>query len=668
MCGIAGYFGKSIAPAEAAALLTRMAGTLSYRGPDDSGIHIDRDAGLAHRRLAIVGLSDGQQPMANADGSLVISYNGEIFNYVELRAALIAKGRQFRTHSDTEVILHLYDEMGPDCLSELNGDFAFALWDTKRRRMLLARDRMGVRPLFYTERAGTLFFASEIKALLTVPGIEAKLDPIALDQIFTLWTPIAPRTAFRNISELPPGHLMLIEDGRRTVRSWWRLEFPDHGTEALRPDAAEELRALLDDAIRIRLRADVQVGSYLSGGLDSSLISALAARAAPGRLRTFSVTFDTEEHDESRWQAMMAEALGTDHSAAPCHAGDIAQLFPEVVRHMERPVLRTAPAPLHMLSGLVHQSGLKVVLTGEGADELFAGYDIFREAKLRRFCGRQPGSTIRPQLFRRLYPYLPGLKQQSPEYLAKFFGAGADDIGDPLFSHRPRFRSTAAAKLFFSAELKAELADYDAAAELAAQLPPEFSRWHPLHQAQYLETAYLLPGYILSAQGDRVMMANSVEGRFPFLDPRIVEFASHLPPDAKLRGLKEKHILKTVAKGLVPDAIIERPKQPYRAPDSQAFAGACPAYLDEVLSSSALREGGLFNPAAVKKLKSKVLHQESNSFRDDAAFVGILSTQLWQAAFPAQTDDKRNTDGTDGHGRRYQDGNTQLHSRELPVR
>lgn len=633
MCGIAGYFGNSIAPAHRAPLLSRMAETLSYRGPDEGSIYVDGDAGLAHRRLSIVGLADGQQPMANADGSLVISFNGEIFNYVELRAGLIAKGRKFRTHSDTEVILHLYDEMGPACLSELNGDFAIALWDGRRRRLLLARDRMGVRPLFHAERGGTLFFASEIKALLAVPGIDAELDPIALDQIFTLWTPITPRTAFRGVSELPPGHLMLIEDGRVSVRAWWRQTFPDGAGSPARPDATEELRALLDDATRIRLRADVPVGSYLSGGLDSSLISALAVQAAPGRLRTFSVNFDTEEHDESHWQAMMAARLGTDHSAIHCQAGDIARLFPEVVRHVERPILRTAPAPLAMLSALVHRCGLKTVLTGEGADELFAGYDIFREAKLRRFCGRQPNSALRPLLFRRLYPYLPGLKRQTPEYLAKFFGAAADDIGDPLFSHRPRFRSTSAAKQLFSAELKAEIGTYDAADDLAAQLPPEFGRWHPLHQAQYLETAYLLPGYILSAQGDRVMMANSVEGRFPFLDPRIVEFASRLPPDMKLRGLKEKHIVKQAAKGLVPEAIIERPKQPYRAPDSQAFAGVTADYLEERLSLRAVAEGGLFNAAAVEKLKSKVLQQQTSSFRDDTAFVGILSTQLWLATF-----------------------------------
>jgi asparagine synthase (glutamine-hydrolysing) len=638
MCGVAGYFGKGVAPAEAKALLARMTSKLSHRGPDDTGIHIDGEAGLAHRRLSIVGLSDGHQPMSDPSDNLVISYNGEIFNYVELRNELIARGRKFRTQSDTEVILHLYAEKGLDCLDDLNGDFAFALWDTQQRCMVLARDRMGVRPLFHTQRGDTLFFASEIKALLTVPGIEASLDPFALDQIFTLWTPLASRTAFQGISELPPGHLMIIKDGRIDQRAWWRQSYPDAGHVRPRPDAVEELRALLDDATRIRLRADVPVGSYLSGGLDSSLVSTLAARAQPERLSTFSLGFDSEEHDESKWQALMATALGVEHTTVRCTAGDISELFPSVIRHVERPILRTAPAPLAKLSALVHQNGIKAVLTGEGADELFAGYDIFREAKLRRFCGRQPDSQWRPLLFQRLYPYLPGLQRQSPEYLARFFGAGDDRIDDLLYSHRPRFRSTSAAKLFFSPELKRELGDYDATAELASMLPPDFSRWHPLHQAQYLETSFLLPGYILSAQGDRVMMANSLEGRFPFLDPRIIDFAAALPPDMKLHGLREKHILKQAAKGLVPDAIIERPKQPYRAPDSQAFAATPPGYLADALSTDAVARGGFFNAAAVEKLKNKVLHQETASFRDDTAFVGIVSTQLWLDTFSTKTE------------------------------
>lgn len=643
MCGIAGYVGKGVRPDHAAPLLRQMAGELTYRGPDENGIHISGETGLAHTRLSIVGLSDGQQPMTHADGALVISYNGEIYNYVELRDSLIARGRRFRTGSDTEVILQLYEEMGPDCLNLLNGDFAFALWDVREQRLILARDRMGVRPLFYTERNGTLFFASEIKALLRVPGVEAEIDPIALDQIFTLWTPIPPRTAFRGISQLPPGHLMLIEGDRRTIRPWWKLEFPDRGAERAGSEPVEELKSLLDDATRIRLRADVPVGCYLSGGLDSSLISAIAARAVPEQLQTFSVTFDTAEHDESQWQAMMVERLGVRHSTIRCKAGDIARVFPQVVRHMEQPVLRTAPAPLYILSGLVHDNGMKVVLTGEGADEIFAGYDIFREAKVRRFCGRQPGSLRRPLLFQRLYSYLPGLKQQTPEYLAKFFGAGADDICDPLFSHRARFRSTAATKLFYSAGLKKMLGDYDAADELVARLPEEFSRWHPLHQAQYLETTFLLPGYILSSQGDRVMMANSVEGRFPFLDHRIVEFASRLPPEMKLHGLREKHILKEAAKGMVPEAIIERPKQPYRAPDSQAFASKPVVdYLEEALSPRVLSDGGLFNVAAVGKLKNKALQGQATSFRDNAAFIGILSTQLWQKAFTAKAADTHN--------------------------
>lgn len=624
--------------------MQRMANALTHRGPDESGVLVlDQipgspvSAGLSHARLSIVGLADGQQPMSSADGFLAISFNGEIFNYVELREEAIARGRRFRTGSDTEVILHLYEEMGLDCLELLNGDFAFAIWDGRRRQMVVARDRMGVRPVYHTMRDGVFYFASEVKSLLTVPGIEAEIDPIALDQIFTLWAPIAPRTPFRGIDELAPGHCMIVDaDGIRN-KPYWSLTFPDHDAardERSEEDVAEELAALLDDATRIRLRADVPVGAYLSGGLDSSIISALAAKHVPDRLRTFSVTFDSTEHDESAFQQEMVRALGTQHSSISCGDSDIATIFLEVIAYTERPVIRTAPAPLHLLSRLVRDEGFKVVLTGEGADEIFAGYDIFKEAAVRRFCARQPGSQMRPHLFRKLYPYLPGLQRQSPDYLAAFFGAGADSLDDPLFSHRPRLRGTAAAKLFYSGDLRATLGEYDATAEMASRLPADFKRWHPLHQGQYLETLFLLPGYILSSQGDRVAMAHGVEGRFPFLDHRLVEFASRIPPGMKLKGLREKHILRRAMGALLPEGIGSRVKQPYRAPDSESFSGTSePAYLAEAFSEDAVGSLGLFNPKAVEKLLEKTRRQGVSGFRDNAAFVGILSTQLWQARF-----------------------------------
>lgn len=634
MCGIVGFCGASLPDDAATVLLRRMCGTIAHRGPDDQGVFVGKGVGLGHRRLSIIDLSpNAAQPMATADTRIV--FNGEIFNHIELREGLIQRGRRFTTSSDTEVILHLYEEMGPDFVSLLNGDFALAIWDEQRRRLLLARDRMGVRPLFYTWRNGTFHFASEVKALLEVPGVVAEMDPIALDQIFTLWAPIAPRTTFKNISELPPAQMMIIEGGQARIRSYWDLAFPEGGGGDPRSqqDVAEELRALLEDATRIRLRADVEVGSLLSGGLDSSIVSALAVRMAPAGFRTFSVGFDDAEFDESAYQVIMTQALGTRHHAISCTADDIARVFPSVVHHSERPVLRTGPAPLYLLFEFLRRQGLKVALSGEGADEVFAGYDLFKEAGIRRFCARQPGSKIRPQLFRRLYPYLPALQQQTPEYLAAFFGTGADALDDPLFSHRPRIRATAGAKIFFSRELREAVAGYDAAEELAASLPEAFSRWHPLHQAQFIETRFLLPGYILSSQGDRMAMAHGVETRFPFLDHRLVEFAANIPARLKLRGLREKHILRKATVDLLPPSIGERPKQPYRAPDSSAFSGPAGAYAGELLSSEAIARTGLFNPQAAAKLLDKGRRGALGGFRDNAAFVGMLSTQLWSQEF-----------------------------------
>jgi asparagine synthase (glutamine-hydrolysing) len=317
----------------------------------------------------------------------------------------------------------------------------------------------------------------------------------------------------------------------------------------------------------------------------------------------------------------------------PCTTADIGRDFPAVIRSAERPILRTAPAPLMKLSQLAHSSGYKVVLTGEGADEVFAGYDIFKEAKIRRFCAAQPQSKRRPLLLKKLYPYLPQLKTQSQSYLEAFFGAQSES-SDPLYSHLPRFRTTAGAKLFFSAELRKALNGYDAMEELREKLPADFARWHPLSQAQYLETAHLLPGYILSSQGDRVAMASAIEGRFPFLDHRVVEFASRIPPKMKIFGLREKHLLREAMKDLLPAHISNRTKQPYRAPDCQSFVGPdAPQYVKHRMSAGDIATAGYFDPVAVGKLLHKCGNQKFVGFRDNTAFVGVLSTQLWHREF-----------------------------------
>lgn len=633
MCGIAGYYGQYHTSGEHETL-KRMIESLAHRGPDGMGFHADDDTGLAHARLSIIDIATGQQPMANAEGTVWITFNGEVFNYIELRRDLSARGRRFRTDSDTEVIIQLYEELGTDCVTMLNGDFAFAIWDSRRQLLMLARDRAGVRPLYYTKRNARLYFASEVKALLKVPGVTAEIDPIALDQIFTFWVPLAPRTAFKNIHELPPGHVLIASSKGTKVMPYWTLSYPEAGDEhALdrrsEAEIAEDLNALLLDATRMRLRSDVPVGAYLSGGLDSSLVSAMMKSLAPRNLRTFSVTFESEEFDESVFQAEMIRALATDHTSVKCTTADIAALFPGVIRHVEQPILRTAPAPLAVLASHVRASGYKVVLTGEGADEVFGGYDIFKETKVRRFCAARPQSRRRLLLLQRLYPYLPALKHQPQKYREAFFSSAMDDTSDVLFSHLPRIRTTAGAKNFFSADLRNALRGYDAMAELRDRLPREFGRWHPLSQAQFLETVYLLPGYILSSQGDRVAMAHAVECRSPFFDHRVMEFGARLSPRHKLRTLREKHILREVAGRFLPTAIANRPKQPYRAPDSAPFVAPwAAAYVAEVLEHGAVSELGLFEPRAVERLLRKCASQSSVGMRDSMAVVGVISTQI----------------------------------------
>lgn len=637
MCGIAGYFALTPRPLPGREVLARMVDAVRHRGPDDSGVYLDGRAALGHRRLSIIDLSGGRQPLSTADRMLWVTFNGEIFNYIELREALAKRGHAFRTQTDTEAILHGYAEHGPACVQHFNGDFAYALWDRRRERLVLARDRMGVRPLYYTQRDGVLVFASEIKSLLAYPGLRAELDPRALDQCFTFWAPLAPRTAFKDIHELPPGHQLIAERGAVTVKPYWRLTFPPRSERANASEAelAEEVESLLDDATRIRLRADVPVGSYLSGGFDSSATTALARRHNGENLRTFSLEFESPELNEAPWQRAMVQALRTDHSALRCRRSDIAAHFPEVIRHTERPIVRAAPAALYLLSRQVRDHGFKVVLTGEGADEVFGGYDIFKEAKVRRFWARQPSSKWRPLLLRRLYPYLGGLQSQPARYLEAFFRIGLERYDDPLFSHLPRFLLTRRIGQFYSGDLRSAINGYDPLEELRASLPAEFGSWHPLERAQYLETSCLLPGYILSSQGDRVAMAHAVEGRFPFLDHRVVELGARLPPGLKLKGLREKHVLREALGRYLPPEIAARPKQPYRAPDSESFVQpGAPDYVRELLSPEAILRTGYFEPRAVARLVAKCAQPLGPlSAGDNMAFVAILSTQLLHAHY-----------------------------------
>ena len=636
MCGIAGFFAlqpRALAPR---AVLERMVEAVRHRGPDDAGIYVDRRAALGHRRLSIIDLAGGRQPLSTADGSLWVTFNGEIFNYVELSAELVARGRQFRTRSDTETILHAYAEHGPACVRSFNGDFAYAIWDKRRERLVLARDRVGVRPLYYAVLDGILVFASEVKSLFLYPGLRAELDPLGLEQCFTFWTPLTPRTAFKGVHELPPGHQLIAENGELKIAPYWKLEFPRRGECRSRDErqAREEVEALLADATRIRMRADVPVGAYLSGGFDSSATTALAKRHNEG-LRTFSLEFESPELDESPYQRTLVEALRTEHSALRCKGSDIASSFEQVIRHTERPVLRAAPAALYLLSRQVRDHGFKVVLTGEGADEVFGGYDIFKEALVRRFWARRPDSKWRPLLLRRLYPYLGALQSQPPKYLEAFFRPGLEASDDPLFSHLPRFTLTRRIRQFYSADLAHSINGYDALEELRASLPAEFGSWHPLSRAQYLETGCLLPGYILSSQGDRVSMAHAVEGRFPFLDHRVVELGASLPPSYKVKGLREKHVLREALGRHLPRAIVERPKQPYRAPDSESFLHAeAPPYVEALLGPEAIRRAGYFDASAVRRLVQKCRSPLGRvSAGDNMAFLGILSTQILHSSF-----------------------------------
>ena len=636
MCGIAGFYQFQDNNDVRISTLRKMLTRIKHRGPDESGIYLSKNIGLGSVRLSIIDLSTGTMPLSNADNSLWIVFNGEIFNYIELREELATKGHTFRTHSDTEVIVHLYEEYGPDFVNKLNGQFAIAIWDKEKQELFLARDRVGIRPLYYTEIGETFVFASEIKSMLEFPAVKLKISPKAITEYFTFWTSLSPSTAFDGVYEVPPGTYMTISEKGIKTKTYWELPIckPNEYKYTNFKEAAKEFETLFSDAVKLRLRADVQVAAYLSGGIDSSVTTSFIKDISPDNLRTFSIGFTEKDYDESSYQNIAAEYFKTEHSSISCSPQDIAENFKDVVWHSEAPLLRTAPTPMSLLAKSVRDQNIKVVITGEGADELLGGYNIFKETKIRRFWAKDPQSKYRPLLLKKLYPYLPQMKNANSNVLKMFFGYKLSETSSPVYSHLLRWNNTSRIKNYLTQEYKDAIGDYDPISTIEQKLGNKLNGYDSLTKAQWIELNLFMSGYLLSSQGDRMGMANSIEGRYPFLDHRLIEFCMSLDPDLKLNGLNEKYLLKKLMKGRLPDSILNRPKQAYRAPIRSTFiSDSLPEYLKEMLSDKQIKDSGIFNPEHVSMLLEKMRTKNQVSEVDNMALTAILSTQILHDLF-----------------------------------
>ncbi len=639
MCGIAGFFSKEYSLDD----LEMMLALLGHRGPDEFGTFIDNEVAIGSSRLAIIEPDGGHQPVMNSDENVILAFNGEVYNHPELRTELRNRGCVLRTSSDSEVLLHCYLEFGEDFVNKLNGQFAISVWDRRKRQLLLLRDRMGMKPLFYYHTDATFVFASEIKALFTHNTIPKKINLRALDQIFTFWTTISPHTIFQDIYEVPPGHMIVVRDHKISITRYWDWPFPSMQQSHVSSykDESHEFVERLERSVDLRLRSDVEVGAYLSGGIDSSAIVSLANRTKQDNFKTFSISFSEKSYDERDAQQLVAKHLNTKHCMVECDNDDIEKVFKRVVWHTELPLFRTAPAPLFLLSQCVSEKGIKVVLTGEGADEILLGYDIFRELKIRRFWSRQPQSKWRSSLFKKLYAYLPHFQNQRYANIAigSFKSTLLED--SQFYSHLIRWNSNALNKIYFSEQTKKELNNYSATDDLGAILPDEFSQVDDVDRAQYLEVITLLKGYLLSSQGDRMCMANSIEGRYPFLDHEFVAYANALPQKLKLNSLRDKYILRKSMRKYLPEEILSRPKIAYQAPETRPFIRMDQSISETVskyLNRQSVEEAGIYNWAFVKQLVSKIKnsHLMRLGMRDNVAFVQILSTQILHALFLRQ--------------------------------
>ena len=586
MCGIAGYLDLRGGGRVRRDTLASMVSTLTHRGPDSAGCHVEPDVGLGFRRLRIVDLSSGDQPLYNEDRSLVLICNGEIFNEPELRREMIAKGHTFRTGTDVEVLLHLYEEHGIGLLDRLNGQFAFALYDSGRRRLLLARDHFGVNPVYFTTVDGQFVFASEVKALLRHPAVPRRADLVGLDQILSLPGPVSPRTLFEGVESLKCGHFLLVEDGHTSLHEYWDLDYPEgsageDGNGELEERHLEALADALRTSVRRRLRADVPVGVFLSGGLDSSLIAALAVEAAPEAAgRSFSITFSDAEIDESRFQRLMARRLGTEHHEILFESDDIAARLRDMVYHCECPVKETYNTCAMALAESVRAAGVTVVLAGEGSDELFGGYPGYRFDAFGR--GDREVDELEEALEEELRERVWG----DPRIFYEKDQVAFRDVKRALYSPRVRERFRQVDCLEHPVVERGRLRNR-----------------HALHQRSYLDFKLRLADHLLTEHGDRMVMAHSVEARYPFLDLEVVNVARRMPPGLKVKNFVEKYPVKRMAETVLPRSIVEREKFGFRAPGSALLLQNGCEWAHDLLSQDLVRRMGVFDPDLVERLR-----------------------------------------------------------------
>jgi asparagine synthase (glutamine-hydrolysing) len=631
MCGIAGAIDLRGQREFPAARLRAMTGAITHRGPDDEHIHIEPGVALGARRLSIVDLSGGRQPLCNEDGSVWVTQNGEIFEYPELQQELRTRGHKLATRCDTELWVHLYEDLREGMFAKTRGQFAVALWDRKSRSLILGRDRVGICPLHFAEADGWLLWGSEIKAILASGMIQARADRKGIDFFFNTFCAPSSRTFFDGISMIPPGHYLTVRNGRVERKQYWDLDFPDAGQERRLADPAplvDELEHLMRLSVERRLRGDVPVVSYISGGLDSTVVLGLSSRERGHAVPSFTIGLDRAGPDERSHATESAAALGSRLTTVTLNRADIVGAYPELIRAAEGPVMDSACACLMRLAAAVHQQGYKVALTGEGADEALAGYAWFKTQKIRDGLRRRFGNTI-PAAIRATVLGLMGgdrahLPPRSPLQGVR---TAQQDLQDLLAQGR---------SFLYSDDMWRQLDGHSAYDDMGIS-HDRFTKWAPLNQSLYVGYKVMLAGLLLNGKGDRVAMNSSVEGRYPLLDDDVISFCASIAPEYKLHGFTDKWILRQVAARTLPPRIAGRPKTMFRASRSEAFLDRSrPEWVDQLLSRAALETTGYFNSDGVlrqRALQMRVPRITPRRAIMDLSLTCVVATQLWHHTF-----------------------------------